>query len=193
MDGVSLPVINSAASENNILYSNNNVPIDVIEEEGNKFDLDMDHLATIPFPAVDSNSSMKNRINCLEITAERQAEHNNVAHQTFTSLSNNVKHVDENIKSLLLSMQNDFDQRLAQLKKEYDHRFELQSSENKRLQSNVASLKADSNQLKRKMQSTIEKLRKLQTEFGDPDMEEESSVIFSTTGGIDSRPNTTGY
>jgi hypothetical protein len=44
-------------------------------------------------------------------------------------------------------------------------------------------------------QSTIEKLRKLQHEFGDPDdVEEESSIVFSPNASLSgSRPNTGGF
>jgi hypothetical protein len=47
----------------------------------------------------------------------------------------------------------------------------------------------------RLQQSTIEKLRKLQHDFGDPDdVEEESSMVYSpNTSLIGSRPNTGGY
>jgi hypothetical protein len=47
----------------------------------------------------------------------------------------------------------------------------------------------------RQKQSTIEKLRKLQHEFGDPDeVEEESSIVFSPNASLSgSRPNTGGF
>ncbi len=67
------------------------------------------------------------------------------------------------------------------------HRFELQSTENKRLQNHVASLKADVNQLKRKMSTVIDKVKILQNEFGivedwNADELEQPSTISGTGG-----------
>ena len=103
------------------------------------------------FPVVDTNASVKGRLSTLEGTASTQIAYNKQNEAALNSLSKNLHDVDGNIKTLILSMQNDFDQRLLSLKKEYDHRFDLQASENKRLQSHVASLKSDTSQLKRKM------------------------------------------
>ena len=74
-------------------------------------------------------------------------------------------------------------------------RFELQSTENKRLQNHVASLKADVNQLKRKMLTVIDKVKILQHEFGIPEDWGEgdldtSSMVSTGFYGSSSRPTT---
>ena len=150
MDGVSLPYINRATSENSVFYNS--------AKNGNQdgptkteFSLRMEKLVSMYFPGIDPEASVKTRLNNLEETAAAQSNHNNQTQQTISALSKNVDDVDGNLKELLLNMQNDFDTRLLALKKEYDHRFELQTSENKRLQGHVAALKSDTNQLKRKM------------------------------------------
>ena len=77
-------------------------------------------------------------------------------------------------------------------------RFELQSTENKRLQNHVASLKADVHQLKRKMTTVIDKVKLLQKEFdivedwGDevPNGLDQSSTVsfgFSRPGSHEDR------
>jgi len=160
-----------------------------------KFEQVLEKLNNTYFPAIDPDISVKARISILEGTAHSQKEYNKQNVESFATLSNDINLMDQNLKKIIIDMQMDFEKRLTLFKKEYDHRFEIQASENKRLQSAIATLKSDSNQTKRKLQSTIEKLRKLQREFGDPDdLEEESSVLFSTTNSLVlSRPNTTGF
>jgi hypothetical protein len=126
MDGVTLPVI-GMGRDNTILESNSNGSIDVIEEEDvgvDKFEQGLELMALMSFPDLDPKSSMKSRISNLETTEDVQSEYNKATQHSFINVSANLKSCDDNIKSLLISMQNDFDQRLALLKKEYDHRYD---------------------------------------------------------------------
>ena len=123
---MTLPHINRAFSENSVLYNNNsnNIPI-TFNDDGNlqrKFDQCVDTMVHMNFPTLDALQSVKGRLNNLEATADTQSEYNKQTEQSLTYVSKNLQDVDLNIKSLILSMQNDFDQRLASLKKEYDHR-----------------------------------------------------------------------
>jgi hypothetical protein len=154
MESGALPSINRASSGDNAPFysgtTRSNTPGPTAKAD---YDYKMDKLAAMYFPGIDPEASVKSRLNNLEETVHAQANHNKQNHQTIGALSRHLEDVDSNLKGIILSMQTDFDTRLSQLKKEYDHRFDLQASENKRLQSHVASLKSDTNQLKRKMVS----------------------------------------
>ncbi len=105
----------------------------IIEEDGeeqdphyneHRFDHTVGKLSTRPFPEVNENASMKSRIATLERTAEVQGDYNKLSHRTFMNLSNDVHGLEEHIKDLMAQMQNNFDNKLASMKKEYDHRYE---------------------------------------------------------------------
>jgi hypothetical protein len=122
MDNVSLPNINRAASENSIFFSNNGRVATPAGNPKSAYELKMEKLAAMYFPEIDSGGSVKSRLSGLEETAISQSQFNKLNQQTLNSLSENLDTVDLNIKGLILSMQVDFDSRLASLKKEYDHR-----------------------------------------------------------------------
>lgn len=126
-------------------------PIAEEEYNENKFSDTVQRLATQPFPPVAPEQSMKNRISALEQTAEVQSDFNKLSHRTFINLSAELQTTEETLKDMINQVQNNFDSKLAAMKKEYDHRFELQANENKRLQNHVATLKADSHMLKKKL------------------------------------------
>lgn len=168
----------------------------IVEEEEynhNKFSDTVQRLANQPFPEISGEQSMKNRISTLERTAEVQGDFNKLSHRSFINLSGDLISTEEALKDLINQVQNTFDNKLNNMKKEYDHRFELQANENKRLQNHVATLKADSHMLKKKLQATVDRLKKLQMEFGDGDLDlEEDLSILSVSGTATlSRPNTT--
>lgn len=118
--GLTLPNINRASSENSIYFSNGFRKIP--ESPKSVFEQRVDRITALSFPVVDSEASVKSRLNTLEATAEVQTEHNKQSEQSLLSLATNIEEVDTNIKSLLLNMQTDFDLRLTTMKKEYDHR-----------------------------------------------------------------------
>lgn len=185
MSGVLLPVIGGTQETKSDAMASE----DGRESSSSQFVRSVEAMENMDFPTVNAAHSVKARLSTIEEIVSTQGNHNSQCQSSFHRLHGSLNETDDNIKQLLLNMQNDFDQKILTLKKEYDHRFDLQSSENKRLQNHVASLKADTNQLKRKLQSTIEKLRKLQHEFGDPEeIEEESSIV-----SLGYRPSTTTF
>lgn len=149
-----LPSINGASSPTYGHFSNDEYKEDVrMGSTMSRFEQSLDKFSTLTYPPVNVNDTIKNRIGTVETISATQAELNRASQESFVNLSSDLHATENNLKDLLLQMQNSFDQKLATLKKEYDHRFELQSSENKRLQNHVATLKSDSNQLKRKLVS----------------------------------------
>lgn len=171
-------------------------PIAEEDEVGEtQFDTSFQKLLSLQFPPMNPMSSVKHRIGSLEESTQTQHEFNRLTGKSFHNLSNNVHSLEDMMREIVKQSQADMEGKMLLMRKEYDHRFELQTNENKRLQSHIASLKADNTMLKRKLQGTIEKLRKLQQEFGDPDdpFEEESSIISATgtfNGGNSTRPHT---
>jgi hypothetical protein len=164
----------------------------------NQFDASLSRLGALQFPEINPVASVKSRIVALELSAETQNKFDNLTFQSFNNLSNNMHSLEDMMRELVKNTHHEIEGKMNLLKKEYDHRFELQANENKRLQNHVSLLKADNSTLKHKLQSTIEKVRKLQHEFGDPDGDfEEESSILSSTGGLNAttstlRPRTIG-
>jgi hypothetical protein len=124
-NGMSLPHINRGHSDGGVGHASSSYPIEMIEEENGvkKFDMKVKELAEFSFPTVDPEASVKARIQTLENSSIAQGNYNSLSLNAINNLSQNVMDVDGNIKSLMLSMQNDFDQKLLSMKKEYDHRF----------------------------------------------------------------------
>lgn len=119
-----------------------------------KFNAVLQQLSSIPFPPIAGELSVKARISNLEGAALAQSEFNSTAIENFSQLNNSLHAAEDMIKLFLKQTQESFDAKLATLKKEYDHRFDLQNSENKRLQNHVSNLKADTNVLKQKLVCT---------------------------------------
>lgn len=122
-------------------------------EHETPFDTTLNELSLIDFPHPEENSSMKNRITTLESNNEKQINFNKLTLETFNNLNANVHNLEDHIRLLLGKLQESYDEKLNNLKKEFDHRFELQLNENKRLQNHIASLKSDNNLIKTKLVS----------------------------------------
>jgi hypothetical protein len=114
-----LPYINGSAPSPH--YSIQEAPF---ESEANmtKFEQSVDRLTTLGYPQVNSDASVKHRIQTLENITSIQSVFNKTSHDSFVNLSADLSGTDQNLKELILQMQNSFDAKLATLKKEYDHR-----------------------------------------------------------------------
>ena len=129
--GLSLPSINRAVSDNSILYGHG-VSVQAVEPVADgdavkKFGQKLDMMASLNYPIFDPQSSVKARLLTLETGGSTQATYNKCNELALQHLERHVENNDANIKSLILSMQSDFDQRLLSLQKEYDHRFVTES------------------------------------------------------------------
>ncbi len=100
-------------------------------------------------------------------------------------MQNARDNLEDSIEQLRLKFQQD----IGALRREYDHRFELQMAENKRLQASFASLKGETVATNNKLALTIGKLRELCIEFGiEDDAGDQDS--FSALALSVSRPST---
>mmetsp|Transcript_6019 Transcript_6019/g.8425 ORF Transcript_6019/g.8425 Transcript_6019/m.8425 type:complete len:192 (+) Transcript_6019:52-627(+) len=172
---------------------NNNMEIENERQSSTKFDISTKQMAKTVYPIINNNASVKIRLSTLESTIEVQNDYNLLTLDSFGNLADNLRSADVNLQDLLRQTQDHFTNVIASLKKEYDHKFELQATENKRLQNNIASLKAESNQTKRRLHITVEKLKKLKSDFGDPDepFDDDSSLLSTTM--LPTRPNTSMF
>lgn len=93
-----------------------------IPEVSSKFNAVFQQLTEISFPVMNHESSVKGRINILEGAAEAQSEFNNMSIRTFAELNNSLHGAEDMIKMILKQSQDQFDNKLAQMRKEYDHR-----------------------------------------------------------------------
>ena len=123
------------------------------EGDINAFDKSADDMTRISFTAADPTISIKERITRLEMTAASQSEYNLLTHETLHNSNTNLLTTENQLTEFIVKTQKAISNTIAELKAEYDHKFDLQSTENKRLQNTVASLKADSIQTKRKLVS----------------------------------------
>jgi gas vesicle protein len=146
----SISVSSAAPEEKSPLFDVH--PIAEEDEVGEtQFDVSFQRLASIQYPPMVPASSVKNRLGALEESAQSQHEFNRLTTKTFQNLSNNVSSLEDMMREFVKQTQGEIEGKISLMKKENDHRFELQSNENKRLQSHVASLKADNTMLKRKL------------------------------------------
>lgn len=159
--------------------------------EINAFEKNTEDLAKVSFTALDPTCSVKERISRLESTASSQSDYNNLTFEALQSGNSNLQLTDINIRDLIDKTEKGIYNTIAELKAEYDHKFDLQSTENKRLQNTVASLKAEAIQTKRKLHKTQQSLKKLRADFGDPE-DDNSADEFETMSitTYSTRPNT---
>lgn len=163
-----------------------------------RFDIEKESFATsLAVPPINPLNSMKNRIGLLEDIASTQIMTNKISYNMFTALDDDSCNNTLLLKQLIQDMQNNFDNNIKEMKKDYDYRFELQSIENKRLQEKFAVVKSDLNQTMRKLGVALSRLQKLELEVFDEDpVLEGSSLDFMSMSVNDSlegtrRPHTT--
>jgi hypothetical protein len=136
--------------------------------------------AQIP-PCLDVNDNMKLRVQTLEQITQVQSSYNKISTSLICDLDTDLYNADNNLQNLINVLRTKFDSDLDKLKKEYEHKFELQAVENKRILEKFSSLKAESNQTKRKLHSTVARLRAVQDEMGIelPQLDEDDNNSFS--------------
>mmetsp|Transcript_34537 Transcript_34537/g.35205 ORF Transcript_34537/g.35205 Transcript_34537/m.35205 type:complete len:189 (+) Transcript_34537:159-725(+) len=110
--------------------------------------------------------NLKERIRGLEVAMEQQSERNTITDQTLDAIGADTEKVEANLKSYVNEVSEKLEAQVRQMKVEVDHRFELQDAENKRLQQHVATLKAENNQLQRKLAAMEDRVRNLEVEMG---------------------------
>lgn len=126
---INLPAINGASQDRAASpyrpssRMENVPPIPDAQAHSTKYNNTFQQLANVPFPAMNHEASVKMRISTLEAAAEAQADFNQTACRTFTDLNGSLHGAEDLIKLMLKQAQDAFDARLAQMKKEYDHRY----------------------------------------------------------------------
>ena len=162
-----------------------------------RFDIEKESFSSLAMPPINPLNSMKNRIGLLEDIASTQIMTNKISYNMFTALDDDSCNNTILLKQLIQDMQNNFDNNIKEMKKDYDYRFELQSIENKRLQEKFAVVKSDLNQTMRKLGVALSRLQKLELEVFDEDpVLEGNSLDFMSMSINDSlegtrRPHTT--
>jgi len=92
-------------------------------EEGNdKFKVSLQKLGAVGYPKIDPTDSVKHRIDILEETVDTQQTTNRITNETFSNLSDNLLSTEDRLKIFICEVQRNFDEKLAAMKKEYDHR-----------------------------------------------------------------------
>lgn len=95
---------------------------DNVKNSVDKFNASYQELTSIPFPPVNSEASVKGRLQVLEAVVEAQTEYNQTNNRTVADLNSNLHSAEDMILSLLKQTQDNFDAKVNQMKKEYDHR-----------------------------------------------------------------------
>ncbi len=86
------------------------------------FDKSLSALAHLPFPVVNNEKSMKDRIATLEGTVEAQTLNNKLSIESFQGVAKNLEHTDDAIRSIIKDVKKMTDATLAELKRDYDHK-----------------------------------------------------------------------
>ena len=147
------------------------------------FTLSRQTSAKLLSPDIDNGQAVKSRVTVLENTAAFQAQRNELTHSMFDELDIDLADAEERQMVALAASNQRIAQEFEELRKHYDHRFDLQSAENLRTQQHISALKFENNQLKRKLELTIKKLNRLQAEFdgGEVQEDDELSQAFMST------------
>jgi hypothetical protein len=119
--------------------------------DGSAFDEHRNAMTLLNFPDMRPAEPFKDRLAILEETAQTQARMNQLTYETFGDSKKDLHATEENLKALLASISEQFSNELAALRREYEHRFELQNAENRRLQASFALLKAESTQSNKRL------------------------------------------
>mmetsp|Transcript_16694 Transcript_16694/g.15056 ORF Transcript_16694/g.15056 Transcript_16694/m.15056 type:complete len:194 (-) Transcript_16694:13-594(-) len=124
-------------------------------------------MKSITLPSIKPQSNAKQRINTLEDATLTQYKLNEMTFDTVGKLSSELINTEDHIKQIIQQLTDNFNNQLRALRIEYDHRFDLQRAENKRLKDGFAALKEESSMTIKKLNLTIEKLQEVQTELGE--------------------------
>lgn len=119
-----------------------------------------------PLPVLDSQASLKERLTTLEDTADGQAKLNGLTIAMMNNIDRIMYEKEANLQKTILALQEHILEDVNSFKREYDHKFELQGAENKRLQNRIAELKEENAQIQRKLDLTAANLQQLQAECG---------------------------
>ena len=80
-------------------------------------------LKNMSFPDIVPTAPLKQKVATLEENVYCQAAFNDKLHETFGELSNDLISTEDNLRTAILQLQERFENELATMKKEYDHRF----------------------------------------------------------------------
>ena len=144
------------------------------------FTLTRQSSAKLMSPDIDNGQAVKSRVTILENTAAFQAQRNELTHSMFDDLDIDLAKAEERQMVALAATNQRIAQEFVELRAHYDHRFDLQISENLRTQQHISALKFENNQLKRKLELTIKKLNRLQAEFDGGEVQEDDDELSQT-------------
>ena len=102
-------------------------------------------------PQLNADNSLKDRLSTLEDTVTTQANLNELTVSMLHNIDRIMQEKEANLQRTILQLQEQILEDMSILKKDYDHRFDLQGAENRRLQARIAELKEENCQLQRKM------------------------------------------
>jgi len=132
-------------------------------------------------------ASMKDRIRALENYADiSQHQYQATNTKTLDTVDGVIGSLEAQLVNFIYEERKRNTDSMMAMRKEFEHQFELQASENKRLIQSVKSLKAHQNESNRKQKLIIERLRKLQEEFGDQ-MEDDPFGTMSSSQSLDGK------
>jgi hypothetical protein len=117
-------------------------------------------------PLLDSQAPLKERLTALEDTTDVQAKLNTLNIAMMNNIDRIMNEKETMMQKTILNLQENILSDVNTLKREYDHKFDLQGAENKRLQNRIAELKEENAQLQRKLDLTASNLQALQAECG---------------------------
>eukprot|EP00596_Hydrurales_sp_CCMP1899_P007415 CAMPEP_0119049028 /NCGR_PEP_ID=MMETSP1177-20130426/62341_1 /TAXON_ID=2985 /ORGANISM="Ochromonas sp, Strain CCMP1899" /LENGTH=182 /DNA_ID=CAMNT_0007025713 /DNA_START=160 /DNA_END=708 /DNA_ORIENTATION=+ len=133
--------------------------------EDRNYDSHREAISELKRPNIDRNIDIKARVSTLENTVLYQAEVNPLTVSMLDDLNLDIFKCENKVMSVIEVNQQKIVEEMIELKRNYDHRFEMQAADNVRSLQHFSTLKAENNQLRRKLETTSKKLRALQAEF----------------------------
>lgn len=135
------------------------------------FDGNLERFRSTAMPEMDNLAPIKERISTMEESMATQTYMNDLTGQLFHNLDTDLSNKEMNLQRVILQLEDNFRKEMDAMKKDYDHRysclgshnilrdfikvvcirFDLQCAENQRLQQHISTLKAETNQIHRKL------------------------------------------
>ena len=142
----------------------------------------------------DSNGrGIKQRLAQIDVDLEYLMSTMKNVESNVAALNKGGDEVEHRLKEIVDIMRSEMNEKIQDVQQSANHRYDLQISENTRLQASVASLKAENSQLQKKMSVLLSRLDTLEGEM-DSDKPSVLAEQFSTASlaqsSTDQRPKT---
>ncbi len=137
-----------------------------MEGDGQAFEQHLKQLTQVEFASIDPSGAFKDRLSVVETVFQSQVSYNNLVTETLADGHQNIINLEVSVEAAVAAAGSLHKASIISFRQEFQHKFELQMAENRRLQAGVASLKVETAKTLSKLVLVTKKLQDLSKEFG---------------------------